>query len=214
VNGPGPGQALRFAERVVADPANAVLHWRSLTGCKAVGCVPPTPVPEILHAAGLLPVSLAVQGIPRPLLYRLDAWVVAPDGPPLRAHDEGKDRFEFPTATPPDLGAALDLLESFAEWAGLLSGRPVTEGGLWKSVRAYRERKHLLALFDRHRMNADAFPTSGNVRYIALAGDYIPPEAHSFLLAQSLRMTYAVPPASSEEERDDPLLLLARRVIA
>jgi hypothetical protein len=210
---PGPGDALRFAARVVADPAHTVGLWRSLTGCKAVGCVPPIPVPEILHAAGLLPISLAVQEIPRALRSRLDAWVVAPDGMSAQKPVEGKGRFEFPTVPPADLAAALDLLESLAEWAGVLSGRPVTEGGLWKSVRAYRERNDLLILFEAHGGKVDGLPSGVTAGDIARAGDFLPPEAHSLLLAQSLRMPSSATPASWREESEDPLLRLARRMI-
>ena len=214
MSAPGPGDALRFAARVVADPGHAVGLWRSVTGAKAVGCVPPIPVPEILHAAGLLPVHCGVPGISRALGSRLDAWVVAPADPSSRELVEGKDRFEFPTVLPVDIAAALDLLESLAEWAGALSGRPVTEGGLWKSIRAYREREHLLSLlFPDQDGKASGLPPVRNTGDLARAGDYLPPEAHSLLLAHSLRMLSPPSPASSNGDREDPLLLLARRLI-
>jgi len=213
VSGPAPELAFRFAARIVADPAHAVGLWRSVTGCKAVGCVPPIPVPEILHAAGLLPVSLAVRKIPGSLWSCVDAWVVAPGDPPLREPATEKGRFEFPTVPPVDLAAALDLLESLAEWASQLSGRPVTEGGLWKSVRAYRERNYLLSLYEDRSEKGDGLPPGAAAGDIASAGNYLPPEAHSRLLAQSLRIGCPDTPGSWKEEREDPLLRLARRMM-
>lgn len=214
MRGPDPEMALRFAARVVADPARAVGLWRSVTGCKAVGCIPPIPVPEILHAAGLLPVSLTLPDIPRTLRYRLDAWVVGPDGPPLQDPSEAKDRFEFPTVPPVDLAGALDLLESLAEWAGILSGRTVTEGALGKSVRAYRERKDLLLLFEAHGGKGTGFPPGGDEGDVARAGDFLPPETHSRLLALSLRIPQHGTAAPGTAEREDPLVHLARRIVA
>lgn len=205
MRGPGTEETLRFAARIVADPANAVGQWRALTGGKAVGCVPPIPVPEILHAAGLLPVPCAGREIPPELRSILDAWVVAPRDPLLQAPAEGKPRFEFPAIPPVDLAEALDRLESLAEWAGLLSGRPVTEGNLWKSIRAYRERKELLLLLSGNPGE------SGN---IACAGDFLPPEAHSMLLARFLRTSPPEIPPSRGEGGGDPLIHLARRLIA
>ena len=214
MSAPGPELALRFAARVVADPGHAVGLWRSVTGCKAVGCLPPIPVPEILHAAGLLPVPWGGVEIPRALRSRLDAWVVAPDGLSSQESMEGRGRFEFPAVPPAGLAAVLDLLESLTEWAGELSGRTVTEGGLWKSIRAYREREHLLSLlFAHHDGNAGGFPTGGKTGDLARAGDYLPPETHSLLLAQALRIPCNPPPASWQEEREDPLFRLARRMI-
>jgi hypothetical protein len=133
--------------------------------------------------------------------------------PLSREYSEGKRLFELPTVPPVDLASALDLLESLAEWAGDLSGRPVTEGALWKSIRAYRERKALLTLFDRHGRTGDGFSTGGKAGDIARAGDFLPPEAHSLLLARSLRISCSPAAPSWEEEREDPLLRLARRMM-
>jgi len=214
LRGPGAEEALRFAARVAADPASAVGRWRALTGGKAVGCFPPIPVPEILHSAGLLPVPWRTPGIPAALSSRLDAWVVPPADPVLRRPVEGKPLFEFPEIHPADPASALDLLESLAEWAGVLSGRPVTEGNLWKSIRAYREREALFHVLGDRDPGEGSFPAAGERRALARAGDYLPPEAHSMLLARALRVSCPVPPGSYEEDREDPLLRLARRWIA
>lgn len=210
----GPEEALRFAARVVSDPAVAVGRWRALTGGKAVGCTPPIPVPEILHAAGLLPVPWVAPETPDALRSRLDGWVVARAGPVSRERGEGRSRFEFPTARPADPASALDVLESLAEWAGALSGRPVTEGNLWKSIRAYRERDALLLLLGSPGSGGGGFPDAGERRDLARAGDFLPPEAHSLLLERALGVSDPATPGSFEEEREDPVLRLARRWIA
>lgn len=51
-------EALRFASEVCADPAGAVSRWKSLSGGKAVGCAPLHVPEEVLHAAGMLPVTV------------------------------------------------------------------------------------------------------------------------------------------------------------
>ena len=214
MRGHDPSVALRFAARVVSDPSHAVGRWRALTGGKAVGCIPPIPVPEILHAAGLLPVPWAAPETPDALRSRLDGWVIARAGPMSQERGDGKSRFEFPANRPADPASALDLLESLAEWSGALSGRPVTEGNLWKSIRAYREREALLLLLGNSELGGVRFPAAGERHNLARAGDFLPPEAHSLLLARALRVSYPATPWTFEEEREDPLLRLARRLIA
>jgi hypothetical protein len=97
----------------------------------------------------------------------------------------------------------LDLLESLAEWAGNVSGRPVTEGKLWKSIRAYRERNVLLGLL-----------ADGEARNLARAGDFLPPETHCILLSRYLPAGRQPASATPEEDRGDPLLVLCRRFAA
>jgi (R)-2-hydroxyisocaproyl-CoA dehydratase beta subunit len=54
----GTEWAFRFASEVCRDPAAAVSRWRSLSGRKAAGCIPIHVPEEILHAAGMLPVTV------------------------------------------------------------------------------------------------------------------------------------------------------------
>ncbi|MGE5188705.1 MAG: 2-hydroxyacyl-CoA dehydratase subunit D [Gemmatimonadota bacterium] len=51
-------EALRYAAAVRDDPAGAVRRWKALSGRKAVGCFPLYLPEEVLHAAGMLPVTL------------------------------------------------------------------------------------------------------------------------------------------------------------
>jgi benzoyl-CoA reductase/2-hydroxyglutaryl-CoA dehydratase subunit BcrC/BadD/HgdB len=50
--------AFRFASEVCRDPVAAVSRWRSLSGRKAAGCIPIQVPEEVLHAAGMLPVTI------------------------------------------------------------------------------------------------------------------------------------------------------------
>jgi (R)-2-hydroxyisocaproyl-CoA dehydratase beta subunit len=54
----GADEALRFASEVCADPGAAISRWKALTGGKAVGCAPLYVPEEVLHAAGMLPVTV------------------------------------------------------------------------------------------------------------------------------------------------------------
>ena len=181
-----------------------------------MGCIPPIPVPEILHAASLLPVSWAAPELSGEIRPPLDAWVVAPGRVPGWRLAERVPRFEFPAVPPAGLAAALDLLESLAEWAGLLSGVPVTEGRLWKSIRAYREREELLDLFGAQRAEGEPSTPCGSAADLSRAGDYLPPESHSLLLADFLGVPYLYgrPSPEGEGDREEPLLRLARRIAA
>jgi len=50
--------ACRFATEVCRDPEDAVSRWKSLSGRRAAGCIPIHIPEEILHAAGMLPVTV------------------------------------------------------------------------------------------------------------------------------------------------------------
>jgi benzoyl-CoA reductase/2-hydroxyglutaryl-CoA dehydratase subunit BcrC/BadD/HgdB len=50
--------AFRFASEVSRNPAATVSRWKSLSGRKAAGCIPIYAPEEVLHAAGMLPVTL------------------------------------------------------------------------------------------------------------------------------------------------------------
>lgn len=210
--GPGAGEAVRFAARVVADPAHAVGLWRAVTGGKAVGCLSPMPVPEILHAAGVLPVQLAGERISRAVRSRMDAWISDPNRTPSTDIAGEKPRFGFPTGPFPDPASALDLLESLAEWAGSLSGRPPSEGSLWKSIRAFREREEWLRLLEDRGAGGDRSLPEGGGADLVRAGNFLPPESHSRLLATVLRFSRPEAPVPPEEEKGDPLLVLSNRL--
>lgn len=48
----------RFASEVCRNPAAAVSRWKMMSGRKAAGCIPIYVPGEVLHAAGLLPVTI------------------------------------------------------------------------------------------------------------------------------------------------------------
>ncbi len=54
----GVDWAFRFASEVRRNPAASVSRWKLLSGRKAAGCVPIYLPNEILHAAGMLPVTI------------------------------------------------------------------------------------------------------------------------------------------------------------
>lgn len=54
----GADGAFRAASAVCRDPAAAVSRWKMLSGRKAVGCAPLHVPEEMLHAAGMLPVTV------------------------------------------------------------------------------------------------------------------------------------------------------------
>lgn len=54
----GDAGAIRAAEIACADPASAVSRWKLLSGKKAIGCAPLYTPEEVLHAAGILPVTV------------------------------------------------------------------------------------------------------------------------------------------------------------
>lgn len=53
-----PDEAFRFASDVCGSPASVVSRWKMLSGRKAAGCVPLYLPEEVLHAAGMLPVTV------------------------------------------------------------------------------------------------------------------------------------------------------------
>jgi hypothetical protein len=108
---------------------------------------------------------------------------------------------------------ALDRIEALAEWAGAVSGSPASEGGLWKSIRAYATRRSLLDALDERFARETAFLTPEERRDIVRAGIFLPPEAHSRLLSSILGIDPEPAPIPAEGEKGDPLIVLARRLI-
>lgn len=54
----GTEWAYRFASEVCRNPGAAVSRWKSASGRKAAGCIPIYVPEEVLHAAGMLPVTV------------------------------------------------------------------------------------------------------------------------------------------------------------
>jgi len=196
VRGKSVSEGIRFATAVASDPSGVVILWKAITGGKAVGWLPTsTPVPELLHAAGLLPIAL----------------------------DTGEDRsdgsgwidvrLEGGEPEPANVEEALDRIEALAEWAGTTAGRPVTESAIWKSLRAYATRRSLLAALDRRCAQEPEFLSPEERRCIVRAGNFLPPEAHARLLSSILGSGDRLEVTPPEEERGDPLLVLAKRLM-
>ncbi len=206
-------EGLRFAANVASDPSAVVSLWKIVTGGKVAGFVSPSPVAELLHAAGLLPISLETPEDLSRLSGRIDAWVLQGDPPGFPIPDGGPSRFTLPGTRPENAEEALDRVEELAEWAGTVSGSPVSEGALWKSLRAYSTRRSLLAALDQRRAREPAFVTPEERRDIGRAGIFLPPDAHSRLLASILGIEHELAFVPAGGERGDPLIVLAKRLM-
>lgn len=207
-------EGIRFAAGVASDPSGVVTLWKAATGGKAVGCVPGTPVPELLHAAGLLPIALESPGDLSLLSGQIDAWLAGEDSSPFPVPSGGIPRLALPRVPPGSVEEALDRIEALAEWACALSGSPASEGALWKSIRAHATRRSLLDALNDRRAREPAFLTPEERRDIVRAGIFLPPEAHSRLLTSILGIDTDPAVTGMEGEKDDPLLVLARRIFA
>jgi len=207
-------EGIRFAADVASDPSGVVTLWKAATGGKAAGCIPGTPVPELLHAAGLLPIALESPNDLSLVSGQVDMWLVGADPPPFPVPMGGIPRFEFPGVPPVSVEEALDRVEALAEWAGAVSGSPASEGGLWRSVRAHAVRRRLLDALDERRLRETAFLTPAERRDILRAGIFLPPEAHSRLLSSILGIDPELSAIGMEGERGDPLVVLAERLIS
>jgi len=204
---------IRFATSVVSDPSGTMNLWRTATGGKVVGCIPGTPVPELLNAAGLLPITLESPEVRSLVSGHIDAWLVGTDPAPFSVPSEGGPRFTFPCMSPESLEEALDQVEALAEWAYAVSGSPASEGALWRSLRAYAERQWLLDALEERLAGDPAFLTPGEHRDIVRAGIFLPPEAHSRLLTSILSVDHVPAVLPAEGEKGDPLIVLARRLV-
>jgi hypothetical protein len=206
-------EGIRFAADVASDPSRVVTLWKSATGGKAVGCLPEIPVPELLHAANLLTIAFGFPGDLSLLSGRIDAWLVGTDPPPFPIPSGGAPRFSFPRVPAGTIEEALDGVEALAEWAGAVSGIPVSEGELWKSIRTYAALRPLLDALDDRCARETSFLAPEERRDIVRAGVFLPPEAHSRLLSSILGTEPAPAFFHAEGERGDPLLLLAKRLM-
>jgi hypothetical protein len=213
VRGRGVLEGVRFAAGVASDPSGVVTLWKAATGGKAAGCLPATPVPELLHAAGLLPIALGSPEDLSPFSGQVDAWLVGADPSPFPVFPGGVPRFAFPRVRPGNVEEALDRIEALAEWAGAVSGSPASEGALWKSIREHATRRSLLDALDERCAREPAFLTPDERRDIVRAGIFLPPEAHSRLLSSILGIDPEPACIGAEGERGDPLIVLAKRLL-
>ncbi|MEK6696101.1 MAG: 2-hydroxyacyl-CoA dehydratase family protein [Candidatus Deferrimicrobiota bacterium] len=206
-------EGIRFAADVASDPSGIVTLWKAATGGKAVGCLPATPIPELLLAAGLLPMALESPEDLSLLSGQFDAWLVGVDPSPFPVPSEGIPRFVFPRLAPGSVEEALDQVEALAEWASAVSGSPASEGALWKSIRAHATRRSLLDALDERCAREPAFLTPEERRDIVRVGIFLPPEAHSRLLSSILGIDPEPAAIAAEGERGDPLIVLAKRLM-
>lgn len=206
-------EGIRFAAGVASRPSGVVTLWKAATGGKAVGCLPSTPVPELLHAATLLPIALESREDLSLLSGEIDAWLVGPDPPPFPIPPGEIPRFTLPCVPWGSLEEALNRVEALAEWAGAVSGSPASEGGLWKSIRTHMHRKSLLDALAECVARDSASLSREEHRVIVRAGIFLSPEAHSRLLASLHGIDPEPAGVPPEEERGDPLIVLARRLM-
>jgi hypothetical protein len=206
-------EGIRFAAGVASAPSGVLILWKVATGGKAVGCLPATPVPELLHAACLLPIALESPEDLSLFSGKVDAWLVGADPSPFPVPSGGSPRFAFPCVPPGSVEEALDRVEALAEWAGAVSGSPASEGALWKSVQACATHRSLLDALDERCARETAFLTPEERRDIVRAGIFLPPEAHSRLLSSILGIDHELTGIPTEGERGDPLIVLARRLM-
>ena len=190
-----------------------MILWKAATGGKTVGCHPFPTVPELPHAAGLLPIALESPEDLSLFSGQVNAWLAGVDLPPFSALPASIPRFAFPRVPPVSLEEALERIEALAEWVDTVSGSPASEGGLWKSIRAYAIRRSLLDALDERFTRESAFLTPEERRDIVRAGIFLPPEAHSRLLSAILGIEPEPVATSPEGERGDPLIVLAKRLM-
>lgn len=209
-------EAVRYARAVRADPVAAVRRWKALSGRRSAGCLPLYIPEEVLHAAGMLPVTLwgdeypnapaanvppflcgvvrgAFSAIRGGLWDAIDAWAVPSTCDSIQNAVEvlkagGETRALFPlvfpvSADPP--GASeylLDRIEAFVEWAGTVSGRPVTEGALGKAIAAYNVNRRLFAQLGERMAESPGDVAAAEFLLLARAGSLLPKETHSEMI--------------------------------
>lgn len=208
--------AVRCAAAACRDPAGAVRRWKALSGRKAAGCFPLYIPEEVLHAAGILPVTLwgdefpgappanvpaflcgvvrgAFSAIRAGAWDAIDAWTVPSTCDSIQNAVEvlkagGEARPLFPLVMPvsPDLPGAseylLDRIEAFVEWAGTVSGRPVTEGALGKAIAAFNVNRRLFAQLEGRMAESPGEITAAEYVLLARAGSLLPRETHTELV--------------------------------
>lgn len=198
----GAEDALRFAERTCADPAGAASRWKALTGGKAVGCFPPLVPEEILHAAGILPVTVRgdeYRGSSGPWSV-LDGWVFSPvhglpqdpdyfPADPASGKPQFRILFMHRRMKVPSMEETLDQVEMLREWAADVSGREVSDGALSKSISSYNENRMLLSGLEERLSSCPGAFSAREVFLLIRSAAALPREAHSFLLRSALSRT-------------------------
>ena len=206
-------EGIRFAEDVASNPSGVVTLWKTATGGKIVGCLPESPVPEILHASNLLPIALETPEDLSLVSGQVDAWLLGADPFSFPIPSGGVPRFAFPGAPPGSAEEALDRIETLAQWAGGVTGFKATEGTLWKSIRSYGTRRSLLGALDDRCARETSFLSPAERRDIVRAGIFLSPDAHSRLLSMILGIDPEPAANAREGEKGDPLIVLARRLM-
>jgi hypothetical protein len=190
-----------------------VTFWKATTGGKTVGCLPATPVPELLHAAGLLPIAIDSPVELSRFSGQLDAWLAEADHPLFPDLPASIPRFAFPRVPPSRLEEALERIEALAEWADSVSGSPASEGGLWKSIRTYATQRSLLQALGARCTREPDFLAPEERNDLVRAGFFLPPEVHSRILSSILAVEPVLASILPEVEKGDPLILLAKRLM-
>jgi hypothetical protein len=206
-------EGIRFAAGIASDPSGVVTFWKTATGGKTVGSLSAIAVPELLHAANLLPIPLRSPEDLSLLSGRIDAWVIGGGPSPFPVPSGGIPSFTIPHVSPACVEQALDRVEALAEWAATVSGTAASEGVLWRSIRAYATRRSLLDALDERCAREAAFLTPEEHRDIVRAGIFLPPEAHSRLLSSIIGVDPESIATPAEGERGDPLIVLAKRLM-
>lgn len=196
----GADSALRFAARTSSHPARAVSRWKALSGGKAAGCFPFFIPEEVLHAAGILPVTVCgdeYRGAPAPGPWSvLDAFVFPPvPAPPpefVNVLTEAVPRLPHVSlrlsGTTEALSTveALDRVELLREWAEKISGRPVTDGALGKSIGVFNENRRLFSAMGKRLASVPGAYSATELYWLFRSALAIPGEAHSELLHAAL----------------------------
>jgi len=197
----GAEDALRFAGRTSSDPADAVSRWKATTGGKAAGCLPLYIPEEILHASGMLPVTVCgdeYRVVPEPCPWEIiDGWVLPPvSGLPPESVNFLPEAFTvlpqvslgFPSRgmKVPSGEEALDRVEMLREWAGDVSGMPANDGALSKSISVYNESRRLFSALEGRLASTPGAYSAVEVYRLFRSAMALPREAHTGLLRAAL----------------------------
>ena len=197
----GAEDALRFAGRTSSDPAGAVSRWKALTGGKAAGCLPLFIPEEVLHASGMLPVTVCgdeYEGAAVPCSWEiLDGWVLPPvSGLPPESVTFLPEAFSglpqvslgFPSRgmKVPSGEEALDRVEMLREWAGEISGTPVSDAALGKSISLYNESRKLFSALEMRLASSPGAYSAVEAFQLLRSAMALHREAHAGLLRAAL----------------------------
>jgi benzoyl-CoA reductase/2-hydroxyglutaryl-CoA dehydratase subunit BcrC/BadD/HgdB len=127
----------------------------------------------------------------------LDGWVFPPVTglPPerekfldetVRSHPRISLRLSSARTKVPSIEETLDGIERFREWAGEISGRPVSDGSLSKSIAAFNEHRVLLSSLEERLSKFPGGYAALEVLWLVRSAMVLPREAHSLLLRSAL----------------------------